>query len=119
MGVIVSILDNGKIGTREGCKLDFSLDLQWETQGKFPNHTLQLVIIFVHFRSFPSYAGPFCSKPFVIFLQVLSILLQGGFKEYSTPLTMFSTIIDIFRALFKLCIFLFNFFYASKLFVLM
>ncbi len=81
--VVVSALNNGKIGTREGCKLDFGLYLQRETQGKFPNHTLQT---FIDFRSFPSYASPLCSKPFVVLLQVLSILLQGGFRRDSTPL---------------------------------
>ncbi len=88
----VSALNNGKIGTQEGCKLDFSLDLQSETQGKFPNHTLQS---FVRFRNFPSYASPLCSKHFVFLLQVLSVLLQGGFRQDSTPLTMFSTILDL------------------------
>jgi hypothetical protein len=40
MGVVVLALNNDKIGTQECCKLDFGLDLQRETQGKFPNHTL-------------------------------------------------------------------------------
>jgi hypothetical protein len=118
MGVIVSILNNGKIGTCKGCKLDFDLDLQRETQGKFPNHTLQLVIPYVHFRNFSSYASPFYFKPFVI-LQVLSVLLQGGFKEYSTPLTMFSTILNIFRALLELCIFFVQFLLCFKVVVFM
>jgi hypothetical protein len=66
--------------------LDFGLDLQSETQGKFPNHTLQLVIPFVRFRNFSSYASPFYSKPYIVLLQVLSfLLLQGGFKGDSTP----------------------------------
>jgi len=92
MGVVVSALNNGKIGTRESCKLDFDLDLQREIQGKFHNHTLQP---FVCFRSFPSYASPLCSKPFVVLLQLLSVLLRRGFRRYSTTLTMFSTILNL------------------------
>ncbi len=99
-------MNNGKIGTREGCKLDFDSDLQNKTQGKFPNHTLQLVIPFFHFRSSSSYPSPFCSKPFAIILQVLSVLLlQGGFKGDLTPLTMFSTILDlILFGFLRLCL---------------
>jgi hypothetical protein len=63
-GVVVSTLNNGKIRTQEGCKLNFSLDLQSEIQGKFPDHTLQLAIPFFCFRSFSSYGSPFYSKPF-------------------------------------------------------
>ncbi len=40
MGVVVSTLNNGKIGTQEGCRLDFGLNLQSETQGKFLDRTL-------------------------------------------------------------------------------
>jgi hypothetical protein len=40
MGVVVSALNNGKIGIQEGCRLDFGLDLQGKIQGKFLNHTL-------------------------------------------------------------------------------
>jgi hypothetical protein len=76
--------------------LDFDSDLQSKTQGKFPNHTLQLAIPFVHFRGFSSFANPFCSKRFVILLQVLSVfLLQGGLKGDSSPLTMFLTAPDL------------------------
>ncbi len=92
MGVVISALNNGKIGIRESCKLDFNLDLQRVTQSKFPNHTLQP---FVYFRSFPSSASPLCSKPFVVLLQVLSVLLQGGFRRDSTTLTVFSTILNL------------------------
>jgi hypothetical protein len=95
MGVDVLVLNNGKIGIQEGYKLDFGLDLQSETQGKFLDHTLQHIIPFVCFRIFSSYASPFYSKPFVVLLQVLSvILLQGGFKGDSAPLTMFSTTLN-------------------------
>ncbi len=95
MGVVVSTLNNGKIGTKEGYKLDFGLDLQSKTQGKFPYHTLQLAIPFVRFKNFSSYASPFYSKPFVVLLQVFSVLLlQGRFKGNSTPFTMFSTTLD-------------------------
>ncbi len=52
MGVVISALNNGKIGTREGCKLDFNSNLQSKTQGKFLCHTLQLAIPFVYFKSF-------------------------------------------------------------------
>jgi len=82
MWVVVLTLNNGKIATQEGSKLDFSLNLQREIQGKFPNHTLQP---FVHFRSFPSYASPLCSKPFVVLLQFLSILFQGRLKDIQPP----------------------------------
>jgi hypothetical protein len=68
MGVVVSTLNNDKIRTQEGCRLNFSSNLQSGTQGKFPYHTLQLAIPFVRFRSFSSYASPFCSKPFIILL---------------------------------------------------
>jgi hypothetical protein len=68
MGEVISSLNNGKIGTWECCKLDFGSNLQSKTQGKFLDHVLQLVIPFVHFRSFFSYASPFCSKPFVLLL---------------------------------------------------
>ncbi len=68
MGVAISSLNNGKIGTWEGCKLDFGSNLQSKIQGKFLDHILQLVILFVHFRSFYSYASPFYSKPFVFLL---------------------------------------------------
>jgi hypothetical protein len=52
MGVVILALNNGKIGTCKGCKLDFSSNLHSEIQGKFLDHTLQLVIPFVRFRSF-------------------------------------------------------------------
>jgi hypothetical protein len=95
-GVVVLALNNGKIRIQEGCRLNFNSDLRSETQGTFPNHTLQLDIPFVRFNNFFSYANPFCSKSFVVILQVLSIfLLQGGFKGDSTPLTMFSTTLDL------------------------
>jgi hypothetical protein len=106
MGVVVLALNNGEIRTREGCTLDFSSDLQSKTQGKFLDHTLQLIIPFVHFRNFPSYANPFYSKSFAIILQVLFvILLQGGFKGNSTAFTMFSTTLDlILFGLLGLCL---------------
>ncbi len=95
-GVVISTLNNGKIGIQEGCKLNFSSHLESETQGKILDHTLQLAIPFVHFRSFFSYASPFCSKPFVVLMQVLSILLlQGGFEGDSTPFIVFSTTLDL------------------------
>ncbi len=75
MGVVVLALNNGKIGTHEGCRLDFGLDLQSETKSRFHNHTLQLVIPFVRFKNFSSYGSPFYSKPFVVLMQVLSVLL--------------------------------------------
>ncbi len=39
-GVVVSALNNCKIRILECCILDFGLDLQSETQGKFLDHTL-------------------------------------------------------------------------------
>jgi hypothetical protein len=95
MRVVVSALNTRTIGIQEGCKLDFGLDLQSKTQGKFLDHTLQLIVPFICFRNFFSYASLFYSKPFVVFLQILFILLlQGGFKGDLTLLTMFSTIMD-------------------------
>jgi hypothetical protein len=106
IGVVVSVLNNGEIGTWEGCTLDFSSDLQNETQGKFLDHTLQLIIPFVHFRNFLSYANSFYSKSFAIILQVLFvILLQKGFEGNSTPFTVFSTTLDlILFGLLGLCL---------------
>ncbi len=40
MGVVVSTLSNYKIRIQECCILDFGLDLQNKTQGKFLDHTL-------------------------------------------------------------------------------
>ncbi len=113
MGVVFSTLNNGKIGTREGCRLNFCSNLQSETQGKFHDHTLQLVIQFFHFKSFSSYASPLCSKCFVNLLQILSVLLlQGGFKGNSTPFTMFSTTMDfILFGFSRLCLH-YAFFYS-------
>jgi hypothetical protein len=86
MGVAISSLNNGKIRTWEGCRLDFGLDLQSKTQGKFINHILQLAIPFVYFRNFSSYASPFCSKPFAFLLQILSIFFnKEGLKEIQPP----------------------------------
>jgi hypothetical protein len=67
---------------------------------------LQLVIPFVRFKSFSSYASPFGSKPFIILLQVLSVLLlQKGFKGDSTPFIVCSTTLDlILFGLLGLCL---------------
>ncbi len=82
MGVVVSTLNNDKIGTQEGCRLNFSSNLQSETQGKFPYHTLQLAIAFVRFRSFSSYASPFCSKPLLFFYKFFPFFFcKEGLKE--------------------------------------
>jgi hypothetical protein len=93
--------------------LDFDLDLQSKIQGKFSNYTLQFSLPFVHFRGFSSYANPFCSKPFFVLLEILSIfLLQGGFKGDSTPFTMFLTTLDlILFGFLGLCLH-FAFFYS-------
>jgi len=105
--------------------LDFGSNLQSETQGKFLDHTLQLAIPFVHFRSSSSYANPFYSKPFVVLLQVISVfLLQGGFKGNSTPFIVFLTTLDLilfgFSKLYlHFAFFLFNLSYALELYILM
>jgi hypothetical protein len=85
---------------------------------------LQLAIPFVGFKSFSSYASPFCSKPFVVLLQVFYVLLlQGGFKGDSTPSQFFDHFgldyVSSFKALFALCICLFDLFYVSELSIFM
>jgi hypothetical protein len=87
MGVATSSLNNGKIGTWEGCRFDFGLDMQSKTQGKFLDHVLQLSIPFVYFKNFSSYAIPFCSKPFALLLQVFFVFFyKEGLKDIQPPL---------------------------------
>jgi hypothetical protein len=86
MGVVISTLNNGKIGTQEGYRLDFNSNLQSETQGKFIDHTLQLAIPFVHFRSFLLMQIPFVPSLLLFFCKFFSFFFcKEGFKEIQPP----------------------------------
>ncbi len=86
MGVVISTLNNGKIGTQEGYRLDFNSNLQSETQGKFPNHTLQLAIPFGHFKSFLFMQILSAPSLLLFFCKIYSFLFcKAGFEEIQPP----------------------------------
>jgi hypothetical protein len=91
MGVVILALNNGKIGTCKGCKLDFSSNLHSEIQGKFLDHTLQLVIPFVHFRSFFSLGKSFLFQAFCYSFacSFCSSFTRRVYRKFNPPHSVF------------------------------